>query len=88
MRRRGLSPHSHLAKKGTDPSFACGDWGDWPLIRMWRLGGLAPDSHQRQDDAALAADATAFVASVNDASANFRAIAIGATLVRVSDCVV
>jgi hypothetical protein len=42
---------------------------------------------QRQDDAALAADATAFVASVNEASANFRAIAISATLVRVSDCV-
>jgi hypothetical protein len=42
---------------------------------------------QRQDDAALAADAPAFVASVNDASANFRAIAISATLVRVTDCV-
>ena len=42
---------------------------------------------QRQDDAALAADVPAFVASVNDASANFRAIAISATLARVSDCV-
>jgi hypothetical protein len=42
---------------------------------------------QRQGDAALAADAPAFVASVNDASANFRAIAISATLVRVTDCV-
>jgi hypothetical protein len=42
---------------------------------------------QRQDDAALAADAPAFVASVNDASANSRAIAISATLVRVTDCV-
>jgi hypothetical protein len=42
---------------------------------------------QRQDDAALAADAPAFVASVNDASADFRAIAISATLVRVTDCV-
>jgi len=50
--------------------------------RRARQGAL-----QRQDDAALAADAPAFFAPVSDASANFRAIAISATLVRVTDCV-
>ena len=43
---------------------------------------------QRQDDAALAADVTGFVKTVDDSSKNFRDIAINATVFGVTDCVV
>jgi hypothetical protein len=43
---------------------------------------------QRQDDAALAGDATAFVATLDESEANFRAEAISATLFHVTDCIV
>lgn len=58
-------------------------WGDLVVAQANSLQNI-----QRQDDAALAADVPAFVQTVKDSSANFRDVAIAATVFGVPDCVV
>jgi hypothetical protein len=58
-------------------------WGDLVVAQANSLQNI-----QRQDDAALAADVTVFVQTVKDSSANFRDVAIAATVFGVPDCVV
>jgi hypothetical protein len=60
--------------------------GAWARVLAARAASLGVTT--RQDDAALAANAPAFVRSVHDAARTFRAVAISASVFAVSRCVI